>query len=382
MTVVTVADLRARARARLPKMLFDFLEGGSGDETTIAANRAGFEKLRFRPRVLVDVSKRSLATALFGREQKLPLVLAPLGSTGLLARRGEIQAGRAADRCGIPMCLSTASTCSIEEVRAGKDEPFWFQLYVGRERDIARSLIERAQQAGCPVLVFTVDASSGSRRERDMRNGLTFPPRMTPGNLWQGVTHSGWVYDVMLRGPRMTQGNYLNYGTPGKRPLTFPERAQRTQDPSKTWKDAQWVRSLWQGPMVIKGILTPEDARLAVEHGADGIVVSNHGGVLLDSATATISALPAIADAVGARTTVLLDGGIRRGHDVLKALALGADACLIGRAFAYGLAAMGEAGVERAIRMLESEMMSTLALLGLNGVAELDSSSVYSVEPD
>jgi L-lactate dehydrogenase (cytochrome) len=378
--VVNIEDLRQLARRRLPRMLFDFLDGGALDEATLRANRADFERIQFRPRVLVDVSKRSLRTQLFGVEQALPLVLAPLGSTGMMARYGEVQAGRAADRCGIPLCLSTASTCTIEEVHAGKEKPFWFQLYVGREREIAASLIERAQEAACPVLVFTVDAATGSRRDRDLRNGLTFPPRRTWNNLWQGITHLPWVYDVMLRGPRMTTGNYERYGTPGNRPLTFPERAARTMDPSKTWKEADWVRSLWKGPLVIKGILTPEDAERAIDHGADGIVVSNHGGVMLEGAPSTISVLPSIVEAVRGRVTVLLDGGIRRGHDVLKALALGADACLVGRAYVYGLAARGEAGVEQAIRILEAEMMATLALLGRNDVNDLDGSAVFKPE--
>jgi L-lactate dehydrogenase (cytochrome) len=380
MTLVNIDDLRSLARRRLPKMLFDFLDGGALDQVTLAANRADFNRIRFRPRVLVDVSRRSLKTTLFGAQHALPLVLAPLGSTGLMARKGEIQAGLAADRCDIPMCLSSASTCTIEEVRAGKQKPFWFQLYVGRERDLAQSLIERAQAAQCPVLVFTVDLPNGGRREADIRNGLTFPPRLTLANAWQGATHLRWVYEVMLRGPRMTTGNYDRYGTPGNRPLTFQERAARTQDPAKTWKDAAWVRSQWKGPLVIKGILTSEDARLAIDAGADGIAVSNHGGVALDGAMSTIRALPAIADAVAGQATILLDGGIRRGHDVIKALALGADACMIGRAFVYGLAAMGEAGVERAIRMLEGEMMSTLALLGRNSVAELDRSAVHLID--
>ena len=378
MNAVTIEDLRTLAHRRLPRMLFDFLDGGSLDEATLRANRGDFQKICFRPRVLVDVSKRSLKTTLFGVDQALPIVLAPLGSTGMMARNGEIQAGRAADALGIPLCLSTASTCTIEEVRAGKDKPFWFQLYVGRERDVAESLMERANAAQCPVLVFTVDGAAGSRRDRDLRNGLTFPPRATLANFWQGMTHLRWVYDVMLRGPRMTTGNYERYGTPGNRPLTFPERAARTMDPSKTWAAVDWVRSTWKGPLVIKGILTPEDAVLAIDHGADGIVVSNHGGVMLDGAPSTISVLPSIADAVRGRATVLLDGGIRRGHDVLKALALGADACMIGRAYVYGLAAKGQAGVEQAVRILESDMMATLALIGRTNVKELDRSAVMA----
>jgi L-lactate dehydrogenase (cytochrome) len=381
MSVVNIEDLRVLARRRLPKMLFDFLDGGALDQVTLRANRADFDRIRFRPRVLVDVSKRSLRTSVFGVEQSMPLILAPLGSTGLMARNGEILAGRAADRCGIPMCLSTASTCTIEEVRAGKEKPFWFQLYVGRERDVALSLMERASQAGSTVLVFTVDAPNGGRREADLRNGLTFPPRMTLANAWQGLTHLRWVYDVMLRGPRMTTGNYERYSTPGNRPLTFQERAARTQDPSKTWADMDWVRSNWKGKLVVKGILTPEDAQLALDHGADGISVSNHGGVMLDGAMSTISALPSIAEAVRGRAPVFLDGGIRRGTDVLKAISLGATACLIGRAFVYGLAAFGEEGVERAIRIIEAEMITTLGLLGRASVAELDRTAVQLLDP-
>jgi L-lactate dehydrogenase (cytochrome) len=376
MTVVCIEDLRALAQRRLPRMLFDFVDGGSCDEISLRSNRADFERIRFRPRVLADVSRRSLATSLFGMSQRLPLLLGPVGSSGLLARRGEVQAARAAERCGIPYCLSTASLCSIEDVRAARDQPFWFQLYVGKDRALARGLIERAQAAHCPVLIFTVDAVTAGRRDRDLRNGLTFPPRFTLSNAWQAVRHPAWLYDVMLRGPGMNMGNYARYEQPGARPLTFPERAARTQDASKTWKDAAWVRSLWKGPLVIKGIMTREDARLAIEHGADGIVVSNHGAVLLDGVASTISVLPEIAETVNGRTTILFDGGIRRGQDILKALALGADACLIGRAFAYGLASMGEAGVERAVRILEGEMMATMALLGRNGVNELDRSTV------
>ncbi|MFM9967507.1 MAG: alpha-hydroxy acid oxidase [Burkholderiales bacterium] len=376
MTPVNIHDMRELARRRLPRTVFDFLDGGALDELTLQANRADFERVVFRPRVLVDVSKRSLSTHLFGIDQRMPLILGPIGSLGLLARRGEMQVARAAEQCGIPMCLSTASVCSIEEVRSTSKHPFWFQLYVGRERPVAEALIERAANASCPVLVFTVDQSVSSRRERDARNGLTFPMRITATNALDMLLHWRWAVDVLL-GPPLDLGNYRKPEERSRNVLTFPQRAAKTQDPSKTWKEVDRVRSLWKGPLVIKGLLTPEEAQRAVDHGADGIVVSNHGGVILDSDPSTISALPAIVDAVKGKTKIFLDGGIRRGQDVLKAISLGADACFVGRAYAYGLAAGGQAGVQRAVRILEAEMSATMALLGINRVAELGTSTIY-----
>jgi L-lactate dehydrogenase (cytochrome) len=368
--VVNIEDMRLAARRNLPRAVFDFLDGGALDELTLRANREDFHRLFFRPRILRDVSRRNLETDIFGTTYKLPLVLGPIGSLGLLARQGEQWVARAAQALGIPMCLSTASVCSIEEVRSASSQPFWFQLYVGKERDTAQGLIERAARAACPVLVFTVDQSTNSKRERDARNGLTFPMKITAANALDMLWHWRWMTSVLL-GPPLDLGNYRPPGARTRNVLTFPQRAAKTQDASKTWKEVDWVRSLWKGPLVIKGLLTPEDARRALDHGADGIVVSNHGGVILDGNPSTISALPGVVEAVAGRAKVFIDGGIRRGQDVLKAMALGADACFVGRAYAYGLAAGGGPGVERAIRILEAEMMATLGLIGLNTPAEL-----------
>lgn len=380
MNVVNIEDMRLAAKRKLPRAVFDFLDGGALDELTLRANREDFRRLVFRPRVLRDVSRRNLETDIFGARYKLPLVLGPVGSLGLMARQGEMLVARAARALGIPMCLSTASVCSIEEVQSASHQPFWFQLYVGKERDTAQALIERAARAACPVLVFTVDQSTNSKRERDARNGLTFPMRITAANVLDMAWHWKWVFSVLL-GPPLDLGNYRPPGERSRNVLTFPQRAAKTQDASKTWNEVDWVRSLWKGPLVIKGLLTPEDARRALDHGADGIVVSNHGGVILDGNPSTISVLPGIVQAVGGRAKVFIDGGIRRGQEVAKALALGADACFIGRAYAYGLAADGERGVVRAIRILEAEMMATLGLLGLNTLGELNSNALMRENP-
>ncbi len=372
--IVNVMDFRPIAERRLPRVLFDYLDGGSYDELTLRYNREDLQRIRFRPRVLVDVSKRSLETEVFGQKLAMPLILAPVGSLGLLSRLGDIAAARAAERCGINSCLSTASVSSMEEVAAQRKTPFWYQLYMGKDRDHAKNLVERAQAAGCSALVFTVDTQVYSPRERDVRHGYSLSPRLKAGAVLNMLTKLGWILDVPL-GPPLKFGN-MQGGREGGNFSRIIRRAAGGLDASVSWKEVDWVRSMWKGPMLLKGIVSPEDARIAVEHGVDGVVVSNHGGRQLDSAPSSISALPAIADAVGDRATVLMDGGIRRGQDVLKALALGAKACLIGRAYAYGVAAMGEEGAERAIRMLEAEMMTTLALIGRNGVAEMDRSAL------
>jgi L-lactate dehydrogenase (cytochrome) len=373
MTIVNIEDLRRLARKRLPRAIFEFVDGGAHDELTLRANRADLDSIRFRPRVLRDVSTRSLATKVFGAEQSLPLVLAPIGLCGLTAGRGEILAARAAARCGIPLCLSTVAVSSIEEVRAASPRPFWFQLYIWKDRGLARELVERAQAAGCTALVFTADTIALGLREADVRNGFTVPPRVTVANALDTLRRVDWICDVLF-GPRITFGNFAG---PGKgNIMTLASHMELMRDASLDWGTVDWLRSIWKGPLVIKGILSPEDARLAAEHGADGIVVSNHGGRQLDGAPSSIAALPAVAEAVGSRMTVLFDGGIRRGHDVIKAIALGAHACLIGRAFVYGLAALGEAGVERVLGILAADMDSALALLGRRNIAEIDRSAV------
>lgn len=372
MTIVNIEDLRQRARRRLPRMVFDNIDGAAHDEVTMRANRTDFERIRFRQRVLVDVSRLNLETGVLGTKLALPLILSPLGLQGVIARRGEVQAARAAERCGISMCLSTVSNCSVEDVAAASARrPIWFQLYMSKDRGFVRDLLERAQAAGCRILVFTVDGASRGQRERDLRNGFTVPPRISPSFLLDVLLHPGWAADVLL-GPRLTLGNVDPTGR--RSVLKAGTVMSGLVNPANDWADLDWVRSIWNGPIVVKGVLDPEDARRALGHGAQGVSVSNHGGRKLDGAPSAISALPAIVDAVGDRATVLMDGGVRRGHDIVKALALGAKACLIGRAFAYGLGAMGGAGVERAIRILEAEMREAMMLLGCPSIAELDRS--------
>ena len=369
MKPVNIEDLRTLSRKRLPRLVYDYMDGGAYDEVTLRANRADYERLRFHPRVLVDVSKRSLATTVFGEKLSMPLVLGPVGSIGMLCRRGDIAAARVAERCGIQSALSTVSVASMEDVRAERQKPFWVQLYLMPDQAHARTLVERAAAVDCPVLLFTVDSQVYARRERDVRNGY-MGDKIRLSNVWNIACHPRWLWDVPC-GPRIKFGNM-----PGGKGnfLRILKREAGGKEKNMTWQTVDWLRSIWKGKLVVKGILSPEDARLAVEHGADGIVISNHGGRQLDGAPSTISMLPSIAEAVDRRATVLIDGGIRRGHDLLKAVALGADACLVGRAYAYGLGAGGEAGAEAAVRMLESDMMSTLALLGKNSIDELDAS--------
>lgn len=378
MRAVNIEDLRLLARRRLPKSVFDYIDGGSWDEITLRANRADFEGIRFRPRVLVDVEERSLRTEIFGLALRLPILLGPVGMCGVFARRGEVQAARAAEAAGVGYCLSNMSICSIEEVRRATTRPFWFQLMVHKDRAHAERLVRRAADAGCSALVLMADTQLTGHRERDTRNGFVAPIRFTARGVFDTARRVRWMIDVLL-GPPLEFGNMVGFGGEGARVLAVGQRIRRFQDLSLAWKDVDWLRRLWKGPLLIKGILTKEDAGLAVDHGADGVIVSNHGGRQLDGAPSTITALPAVARAIKGRATVLFDGGIRRGQDIIKALALGADACLIGRAFAYGLGASGQAGVARAIEILEGEMLSTLALLGRRSLQELDPSIL--VEP-
>jgi L-lactate dehydrogenase (cytochrome) len=365
---VNVADYREAARRRLPKILFDYVDGAAYAEQTLAANTADFQALRLRQRILKDVSKISLKTELFGQSLNMPLLLGPIGMAGMYARRGETQAARAAKAAGIPFCLSSLTICDVDEV--AKVEPPWFQLYMLKDRGFMVEYLARATAAKCPVLLFTVDLPVPGTRYRDMRSGLSGPPQAFAGlkRVWDGITHPDWLWDVQINGTPHTFGNIAAAVPEAKGLGDFWGWIGRNFDASITWDDIAWVRQHWAGPIVVKGILDPDDAREAVRVGVDGIVVSNHGGRQLDGAPSTISVMPAIKDAVGDDMTLLLDGGVRSGLDVIKALASGADACLIGRAWAWALGARGEAGVSHVISVVRSEMLVALALTGCTDV--------------
>jgi L-lactate dehydrogenase (cytochrome) len=368
MPVITnIRDLRALARRRIPRAIFDYADGGAYDEVTLRANRDELDRMRLRQRVMVDVSQRSLATTVLGETVALPLALGPTGLCGLFHGDGEILAARAAAAAGIPFCLSTMSICSIEDVRAAVPDPFWFQLYVMRDRGFTRELIERAKAAGCSALMLTLDLQVQGRRHRDIRNGLTIPPRLTLRNAWEIACRPGWALKVLM-GKRRSFGNLEGRIAKADSLTTLSQWIAGQFDPSLNWNDVDWVRSLWPGKLILKGILDVEDARLAAKTGADAIVVSNHGGRQLDGAPSTISVLPALVEAIGDRAEVLFDGGIDSGQDLLKALALGARAGLIGKAYLYGLGALGEAGVRLALDIIRRELDVSLALTGQTDV--------------
>jgi L-lactate dehydrogenase (cytochrome) len=369
-------DYRELARRRLPRQLFDYIDGGSFSEVTLAANRDDLHRLKFRQRVLRDVSERSLSTTVMGEHLSLPLILAPVGFGGMFAQRAEVQAARAAERAGISFCESTLSICSLEEVAAASKRPIWFQLYVMKDRAYAEDLMARAQAVGCTTLVLTVDLPVVGHRYRDVRNGVS--GRISKINrLRRGLDiarHPRWVREVALGGKPLTFGN-LERALPNARvPGDFQGWVASQFDPSVTWDDLAWLRAHWRGKIALKGILDPDDAREAASRGVDAVIVSNHGGRQLDDVPSTISALPAIAQAIGDQCDVLVDGGIRSGLDVVKALALGARACLIGRPWAFALAAQGEEGLERVLRIYREEMLVTLGLTGLTSVDQLDAS--------
>jgi L-lactate dehydrogenase (cytochrome) len=374
MPVVTcIEDLRQLAKKRVARAIFEYVDRGSYAECTLRANRTDLELLTLRQRVGIDVDKRSTRATMLGQEVAMPVALAPVGLTGLNWADGEILAARAAQRFGVPFTLSTMSICSIEDVAGAVDKPFWFQLYVMRDRGFAASLIERAKAAGCSALVLTLDLQVQGQRHRDLKNGLTVPPRLTLATALDVMTKPAWALNV-LRGRRKSFGNLEGRIPDAKSLTTLSQWIAGQFDPALSWKDVEWVKRLWGGKLVLKGILDAEDAKLAAQSGVDAIVVSNHGGRQLDGALSTIRALPEVVDTVGDRLEVWFDGGIRSGQDVLKALALGARATLIGRAFAYGLGAMGEAGVTRALEIIQSELDVTMALCGLRSVREANRS--------
>jgi len=369
-SLTCIEDLRKLAQRRVPRAFFDYAEAGSYAEETLRANRNDMEAINLRQRVLVDVSARDTATTILGEKVSVPIALGPVAMTGLERGDGEILACRAAHAAGIPFTMSTLSICSIEDVAAVVKNPFWFQLYVMKDRGFVRSLIERAAAAKCSALVLTVDLQVLGQRHIDIKNGLSVPPSLKIKNLINMVSKPRWVAGVLM-GKRWTFGNLDGHvkGMAGARSLAQWVGTQF--DATLNWKDVEWVKSIWPGKLVIKGILDPNDAELAVKTGADALVVSNHGGRQLDGAPSSISALPKIADAVGSEIELMFDGGVRSGQDVLRALALGARSCLIGRSYIFGLGAAGEAGVKRAIEIIRSELDVSMALTGLRTIQEI-----------
>jgi L-lactate dehydrogenase (cytochrome) len=369
----SIRDLRERARRRIPRAIFDYADGGAYDELTLAANRRDLDAIRLRQRVMIDASHRSLRTTIVGQPTALPLAIAPTGLTGLFHPNGEIHGALAAEGAGIPFCLSTMSICSIEDVSGAVERPFWFQLYVMKDRGFTRSLIARAEAAACPVLVVTLDLQVQGQRHRDLRNGLSIPPRLTAKNALDIATKPAWAAGVLF-GKRRTFGNLAARPGGAAGLSTLSQWIAGQFDPAMSWSDIEEIRKVWSGKLILKGVLDVEDARLAAATGADAIVVSNHGGRQLDSASSSISVLAEIVEAVGDKVEVLFDGGVQSGQDVLKALALGARACLIGKAFLYALAAGGQAGVRQAIVLIGRELSVSMALTGVGDVTKVDSS--------
>ena len=374
----SVSDYRELARRRLPRVMFDSVDGGAFEESTLRANRSDLQQISLKQKVLRDVSALDTSVSLFGQSCSLPLILAPVGFAGMMARRAEVLAARAAENAGIPFTLSTVGICPIEEVRRATSKPFWFQLYMMKDRGVCREIIERAQAAGCGALVFTVDLPVLGTRYRDIRNGMgvqlsTLSRLRMAANF---ASRPGWIHDVAIRGRPLTFGNLAGVVKDANSLGALLHWTTTALDPSVTWKDLEWVRSLWKGPLILKGVLDEGDAREAVATGADGIVVSNHGGRQLDAARSTISVLPRIADAVGDQTTILMDGGVRSGQDITRALALGAKACLVGRAWVYGVAAKGEAGVTAVLDTMKRELRTSMALVGAPRVGSINRSVI------
>jgi L-lactate dehydrogenase (cytochrome) len=378
--ITCIEDLRVLARRRVPRAFFEYADSGSYNEETLRANRTDLESIKLRQRVLVDVSARSAATTILGQKVAAPLALAPIGLCGMQHGNGEILAAQAAHDAGIPFTLSTMSICSIEDVAEAAHKPFWFQLYVIRDRGFSKDILSRAIAAKCSALVLTVDLQVLGQRHRDIKNGMTVPPEIRLKNIIDIASKPAWAWSI-LNGRRKTFGNLAGHvkGMDNVNELAAWVAGQF--DPALSWKDVEWIKNIWPGNLILKGILDTEDAKTAVKLGADAIVVSNHGGRQLDGAPSSISALPAVADAVGSDTEVLFDGGIRTGADIMRALALGARACLIGRAYIYGLGAGGQAGVAKAIDILKKELDVTMALTGINRIADIDGRVLVGGEP-
>jgi len=396
--ITCIEDLRLLHQRRVPKAFFDYADRGSYAEETLRANREDLKQIKLRQRILVDVSRRDMKTDILGQPSALPLILAPVGLLGMQHGDGEIYACRAAQAAGIPFTQSTMSICSIEDIAAAVDKPFWFQLYVMKDRGFIKALIERAIAAKCSALVLTVDLQVIGQRHQDIKNGMTVPPEwsdlqvigqrhqdikngMTVPPEWSlsklidFATKPSWVSGV-LRGKRRTFGNLAGHLKISDDITSLSTWINSQFDTTLNWKDVEWIRSIWPGKLVLKGILDIEDAEIAAKSGAQALVVSNHGGRQLDGAPSSIEVLPEIVDAVGSQIEVMFDGGIRSGQDVMRALALGAKSCMIGRAYAYGLGAGGQAGVEKAISLIARELETTMGLCGVNTIAEIDDSVI------
>ena len=372
----SVADLRRIAKRRLPGGVFDYIDGAAEDERTLAANQAAFANTTFRPRVLRGVEQVEVASTILGQRLSYPLVLAPTGFTRIADPQGELAVARAAERAALPYTLSTLSTRSIEEVRAVSDGRLWFQVYAWRDRGLVREMIERAAAARFEALVLTVDTAVFGRRERDVRRGFSLPPTIGPRTVIDGARHPQWTWSFVRSDP-IRFANVVGHDVgDGASPVNLSDYINTQFDPALSWDDVTWLRSVWDGPIILKGIQTVADAVLAAEAGCEAIALSNHGGRQLDGSPATFSLVAPVADAVGGRTEIICDGGIRRGGDIVKALAAGATACMAGRAYLYALGAAGEAGVDRVLEWFHADMIRTMTLIGAGSIADLDRSLI------
>ncbi len=367
----SIEDLRQRARRNVPKMFFDYAEAGSYAQETLRSNRADLEKIKLRQRILLDVDKRDTSTTILGEKVPVPIALGPIGFGGMMYGDGEIHACRAAQAAGIPYTLSTMSINSIEDVAGAVDKPFWFQLYVMRDRGFIKELVQRAAAAKCSALMLTVDLQVLGQRHADVRNGLTVPPEIKLKNVIDIMTKPAWAWSI-LKSKRKTFGNLAGHVKGMENINSLAQWTASQFDPTLSWKDVEWIKSIWPGKLILKGILDVEDARIAAKCGADAISVSNHGGRQLDGAPSAISALPKVVDAVGSQIEVMFDSGIRTGSDIVRALALGARSCIVGRSYIYGLGAGGEAGVAHAIGILGREFDVTMALCGVKNARDID----------
>jgi len=374
--ITNIEDLRVLHQKRTPKMFYDYADSGSWTESTYRSNESDFQKIKLRQRVAVNMTNRTLETTMVGEKVTMPVALAPTGLTGMQHADGEILAAKAAEKFGVPFCLSTMSICSIEDVTERTTKPFWFQLYVMKDRGFIERLIERAKAAKCSALVLTLDLQILGQRHKDLKNGLSAPPKLTIANMIDMATKPRWCLGMAMT-PRRTFGNIVGYATGVGNMASLSSWTAEQFDPGLNWDDVQWIKKLWGGKLIIKGILDEQDARLAADSGADALIVSNHGGRQLDGAVSSIKALPGIVDAVGKDIEVWMDGGIRSGQDVLKAWALGARGTMIGRPFLYGLGAMGEAGVTKCLEIIRNEMDITMAFTGHRDIQNVTKDILY-----